>query len=621
MLKQGLVLGMLCLTGQAYANITVNTTDDVVKDDKVCSLREAITYVNEYLSDSTKKDAGYFGCGGKDASSTIILEQNKTYLLNSEIAIKKPLVIQTQSNDLDNNSKSYGIKNATIKASGTHRLFTIDDGQNNSSAFNVGFNQVNLQGCGLTNVCADQGGLILNREALILQYTQLSQGYAKQGGAIYNENVVTSSNIGSSATVAISDSILAQNKADQGAVIYSTQPQFRVTNSVIRFNQTLSDMGTVFYSANPIASTGTVSYGNSLINSSIFKNTGYLLNLRDGSYVNNVTAVDNQRGFYFDTSNRQAFISNSILVNNAQNCAYANQNKVFAYNNVVGDSSCGTGEQNNPNTDLSTRPHNKIFASTDNISIAADGKELSCDRPPADGLLCPYKTPKDSFLGFFKPRLLSAYKTLADSPIINAGRIYSDGSNLGLNGCQSNDQRGYSRGTALTCDVGAIELIISSDTVSRVGQDLLYGETAKIDVTNSLGDGELLPQEECQAILGKPEQYGLSAWQNGCLRVEQISNVTPESKGTLTLSEDGQLTYQPKSNWHGTDEFNLRVITTASRFSESAENRNIMIPVRIVQAPPKGISNDKLSVAGGGSMGALSLLGLMTLAFYRRFKA
>lgn len=44
MLKQSIGVGMLCLAGHAYsANISVTTTEDVVKDDQECSLREAVS--------------------------------------------------------------------------------------------------------------------------------------------------------------------------------------------------------------------------------------------------------------------------------------------------------------------------------------------------------------------------------------------------------------------------------------------------------------------------------------------------------------------------------------------------------------------------------------------------
>ncbi|MFX9058039.1 CSLREA domain-containing protein, partial [Acinetobacter baumannii] len=46
MLKQGLGIGLLCIAGHAYCDsIIVNTTADEVKDDHLCSLREAVEYI------------------------------------------------------------------------------------------------------------------------------------------------------------------------------------------------------------------------------------------------------------------------------------------------------------------------------------------------------------------------------------------------------------------------------------------------------------------------------------------------------------------------------------------------------------------------------------------------
>ena len=76
MLKRGIGLGLLCITGQAFsANITVTTTDDIVKADNQCSLREAVEYVNQGMP-----EAGYNGCGGgKEVTAKIILQGNKEY--------------------------------------------------------------------------------------------------------------------------------------------------------------------------------------------------------------------------------------------------------------------------------------------------------------------------------------------------------------------------------------------------------------------------------------------------------------------------------------------------------------------------------------------------------------
>ncbi|MDR6187060.1 CSLREA domain-containing protein [Acinetobacter baylyi] len=93
MLKRGLGIGLLCIAGHAYCdNITVNTTTDDVKDDNLCSLREAVEYVNQGMP-----EAGYNGCGGKGANPVISLEQNKTYELKNKIEIKKDA---SNSNDI-----------------------------------------------------------------------------------------------------------------------------------------------------------------------------------------------------------------------------------------------------------------------------------------------------------------------------------------------------------------------------------------------------------------------------------------------------------------------------------------------------------------------------------------
>ncbi|WP_228157140.1 CSLREA domain-containing protein [Acinetobacter sp. CFCC 11171] len=73
MLKQSIGIGMLLIAGHAFsAEIIVTTTEDVVKDDKECSLREAIEYINNGMP-----EAGYNGCGGKDAYASISLKKMK----------------------------------------------------------------------------------------------------------------------------------------------------------------------------------------------------------------------------------------------------------------------------------------------------------------------------------------------------------------------------------------------------------------------------------------------------------------------------------------------------------------------------------------------------------------
>ena len=97
-------------------------TEDIVKDDDECSIREAVTYINEYYTakagesetDKTAREkikkAGYNGCGGEDASTIILLKAEETYTLDKEIAIKTAMTIQTESTAFTTDSTEMGLK-------------------------------------------------------------------------------------------------------------------------------------------------------------------------------------------------------------------------------------------------------------------------------------------------------------------------------------------------------------------------------------------------------------------------------------------------------------------------------------------------------------------------------
>jgi len=57
------------------------------------------------------------------------------------------------------------------------------------SLITASLNEITLNGCDQDS-CADQGGLIFNKENILLQYAQLLNGKARQGGAIYNHLVL-----------------------------------------------------------------------------------------------------------------------------------------------------------------------------------------------------------------------------------------------------------------------------------------------------------------------------------------------------------------------------------------------------------------------------------------------
>ena len=240
-----------------------------------------------------------------------------------------------------------------------------------------------------------------------------------------------------------------------------------------------------------------------------------------------------------------------------------------------------------------------------------------CNAPPADGLLCPYYTPKDQMLGFFRPRLLMSYLKLSDSLIVNKGRIYSDGTTVGFAGCETVDQRGKNRsGYDEFCDLGSVELIADRGNISIVGQDILYGQVAKFSIADDLLDGELLDPESCKTILNMEKDKDGQPWQPGCLEIVQTQ--TP-SKGKLTLDQDGNVIYTPNGNWHGADKFNMRIITTTTRFND-VSNYYVTIPTTIVQDPPNNFESKTVNV-GGGSIGFSAIFILLGLIGLRRNKA
>lgn len=626
MFKRTLACALFAITGHVYAaDIQVTTLVDEDKDDTVCSLREAVFFLNNRAK--KEYENGYHGCGNKDASSIILLQRDKEYSLNTSLELKVGMTITTAtSGDFNDNKK--GANNATLKMVGSDRIFFINDGSVEKELILVNLNELNLKGSATK---LNDGGLIYNREALNIQYSRLTSGNATRGGGIYNAGILSDTEK-TAGIVRIGNSILEGNKADKGAVIYSEMPRYLVFQSVIRDNQGTSPIdGAILFVQTGFRdeTTGVALQSRfaGINNTTIFQNKGgYVANIREGMIVNNITMIKNAAGLYLqapkwtsktttgETTTEEkfpsAFVSNSIIVDNGTtNCVTSSDDESVVQSTLT-TSDCNLhapAERPNFMWDKNNLKHKLI---------AGDSVEKDiCDAPPADGLLCPFTTPKDQLVGFFKPRLMSSYSTLSDSLIVNKGRIYSDGSSIGLASCELIDQRGKNRSRYdELCDLGAIELVINRSEVPIAGQDILYGQIAKFNISESLLDGELLDSASCERILGKRSDG--QTWQPGCLEVQQT--LTP-SKGKLTIDQFGNVVYTPNSNWHGADKFNLRIITTTTRFND-VSNYYITIPTTIVQDPPNNFESKTVNVSGG-SLGLTSILMLLGLIGFRRFKA
>ena len=174
--------------------------------------------------------------------------------------------------------------------------------------------EVTLQGCA-KDCGVNQGGLIYNNEYLGLEYVKLTGGFAGQGGAIYN--VATLLEDGTSRSlVEIRSTLVEQNQAVQGAILYGEAPSFRIYNSVFKENKTTDASSANIYSVNNAAvkeDTTLSSLASRLVSSTFVKNTGYVVNVRDGMALNNLTVVGNSNGIYFNPSTNLALDHKNIF--------------------------------------------------------------------------------------------------------------------------------------------------------------------------------------------------------------------------------------------------------------------------------------------------------------------
>ena len=595
MLKKSIGMALLCMAGQAYsADITVTTTEDIVKDDEECSLREAIEYVNRGLAKE-----GYMGCGGENSSINILLPQKKTYELNKHLEIKASVNIKAIGEkdedgfDLDNN-RIPGLNNAHIKMLGKDNVFRILSDKDNAIVVNL--SELDIEGCG-SSQCADQGGLIYLKGNLTLTYSKLFKGNANQGGAIYSSGYFANSFY---SYLKVTNSIFEQNKANQGGVLYSGLPVFEIGKSVFKQNETLNaSSANIFSLAVPDVKSEDQSITSDIYSSTFLKNKGTVIDLIGGIAINNITVVDNTGiGVRVNSPTPAAFLANSIILGNTgSDCQISAENKATLQNNLV-TASCGTGDAIYPNSIWSGT---ELFAS----KTGSEGTCLSMAENKT-ALLCPFSTPKDSFLGYLRPRILLSYNSLDESPIVNKGKSTLTG--LDIVACEYDDQRSLARmSDNIYCDRGAIEIVVPTSP-QLIGQDLKYGEVAKLTILEQLGDSDLIPKEQCNALVG-PHPTG-EAWQDGCMKVVQTKT---ESKGKTTIDSAGNIVYTPNSNWHGADIFEIQVITTSTRFNQSKPY--IAVPVQIVQEPNNNFEDKTVKTSGGswGFVGLFALLGLIGL--------
>lgn len=608
MLKKSLGIALLCIMGQAYsAEIVVTTTEDIVRDDKECSLREAVQYINQGM------DKPYMGCGDNTPIAIITLKEKEIYKLNSPLQILHSVNIRTVYDKNIGDDRAEGLSNAIIRvadnldASTFGGIFNIANTEiisEISKQVAVEFREVTLEGCKVNSCKSSKGGLIYNQGKLTLRHVKLYGGMANEGGAIYvaGTDKTDPSKIGS---LYILQSLLENNKADEGGAIYSELPSFDIRQSVIAKNTTfnINTRSSNIYTRDVLSNdeTDVLAKPQSYIfSSTLYGNTGAAVTILDGIAVNNATIIGNSIGVKFDVERKPGYLAHSIVLDNPlntasnidQSCQFSSDNaktSSILQNNLV-NGSCGTGASVYPNEVLNN-----------NYTVLANGQlEGKCPNiiTSPNAILCPYFQTEQQFLGYFRPRVLMSYSSINNTSILNKGEL-SINKEIKIE-CAGSDQRGM--GLLGKCDRGAIEIQESTPT-SLVGADLLIGQIARISILEALGDSDLLPKERCKdTVLAHPRG---EEWQDGCLLIEQQPHVS--SKGTVTLDLDGNLVYTPINPKPGADLFTIRVVTTTSRFDPNAAYNSIR--VNIVLEAKNDMKSDKVKTSGG----AMDMYWLMLL--------
>ena len=570
---------------------------------KIKAQQDAKTLKEKELQDY--RDKGVNGCKSASSDSVEIVQLQKSttpYEINNSpivvnLSVSFVLATPYTNTELFNLEKvGTDIEPRTvIKAVGNHALFIIDDGKNSDSttvnSSSVIFADIDFQGCG-TNFCDVNGGIFFNKETLTINKSIISGGHASElGGAIYNAQYAIFSG---------SDLLFKHNTANDGAAIYSEHTAIFISSSLFTSNTALNSIVTVANQTSPVRQSDYPS----IINSTISGNTGTAISSRNSLTLKNLTVVLNSNGINFN--NEPPFLYNSIVAANIQkDCLNVGvistnaQNITYVAHNVY-QTGC---ELTSTFTDVNFyNPNHQKLANT--VKIIADtdvnGKKTGekCAAPPAQGLLCPLSD-NGGLTNTHKPRLLIEYKSLSDSPIVNKGFL----STISYSKCPDLDQRARAR---TSCDIGAVEL--QGLIASTQGQDITFGQKAIFDIFEKIGDGELLPAEQCTTMFGPT----VDGYKDGCLRLLNFP-----TKGVVNFDNvNHQVIYNTTlPDFHGFDKFSYLMTTTISRFSDARNDQEVKIDVKVVSDPDTPLSSRSLD---SGTTSIFSLLMLSLLMVWRR---
>lgn len=476
---------------------------------------------------------------------------------------------------------------------------------NNPAASNTGYDEFALSYTNGFISTLGNGGVIYSGEGLVLSDVLVRNGGAVRGGAIY---------INQQGGLSLDKVEMQSNRADRGAALYFEYNSATLQRSLFTQNvvTTPASAGSVVEVA--AATIAEPFEGTLVVNTTFSGNDGRALSLRAGAKVNASTIVLNKGGVDFNGADVQVF--NTILVGNSINpdCENLPASPTFSNNLVLASGSCpAVGNQPISNADGTP---GQLMATE------SDGR---CSG--TFGLLCPLADHGGATF-VHMPRLLPDYDQssagAALSPIINKGT--ETGTTATSGACPSQDQRDKSR---QQCDIGAVEFQPVKDNVTWSGGVTTFGVPYSQFLGKELEDEEVLPSSKCPDAVSLqtpaappyypppelapdptvvvPDSYNPDA--PGCPWVE----VAP-SRGRVVFSADGNYTYTADYQFHGTDRFYYRVVTTLSNLNVLPNDRSRLVRALVIVEPSSSMASEKL----GGAVGIWNLMALAALGLLLR---
>lgn len=419
-----LTLNIPSLLAQTSNIITVNSLNDVVLNDGLCTLREAINAAN---SNTTSGSSGSECAAGSDNDVIDLSGLAGTLLLDTELPILTAnITFQGPGSDqliISRNSSVAGF-----------RVFTVSGGSITIDGLHIMGGEA-ATGAALLN----QGGTVVIRDSLLSSHTASSTG-----GAIYN----------ATGTLTVIDSVLDANMAlSAGGAVYNAAT-FTATNITFSNNESLSAGGVIYNDGGTLTITGSTMSSNraGTAGGAVFIQNG-TINLRNSTLSGNIAATAGG-GLY--NQNGMVTVNNITVASNTANAGGGIGNDAGIV--TLGNTLLANNSGGDCIGSLTSSGHNLIQAPASTCAIGGDtaGNILSEDalieELASDG------------------GLTRTHALLQGSPAIDAGNTDT---------CEATDQRGNPRPYGGGCDIGAFEsdILINPD-VPLVGQPLLISSPA-----------------------------------------------------------------------------------------------------------------------------------------------